>query len=165
MMVQIGFLTHQVTLLSHTLSTAWISTTVSATAMAALFGRLVLARYADRIDARTPAMMALLLAAVALSALALIPVPAILIGGSIVFGLTVGNVTTLQPIIVRRGFGAASFGAVFGVASCVIQLVTSLGPGFYGVLHDASGNYRVPLLLAATLDVMAAVVVVVSRKQ
>src|ERR1019366_5542606 len=40
MMVQIGFLTHQVTLLSQMLSTAWISTTVSATAIAALFGRL-----------------------------------------------------------------------------------------------------------------------------
>jgi MFS family permease len=165
MMVQIGFLTHQVTLLSQELSTTWISTTVSATAMAALCGRLALAGFADRIDARMTAMIALLLAAAALSAMALFPVPAVLIGGSVAFGLTVGNVTTLQPIIVRREFGAASFGAVFGVASCVIQLVTALGPGFYGVLHDACGGYRVPLLLAAVLDVMAAVVVVVARRQ
>jgi predicted MFS family arabinose efflux permease len=138
---------------------------VSATAIAALFGRLALVRFADRIDARMTAMVALLLAAAALSALALFPTPAILIGASMVFGLTVENVTTLQPIIVRREFGAASFGAVFGVASCVIQLVTALGPGFYGVLHDACGGYRVPLLLATALDVMAAVVVIVSRRQ
>jgi cyanate permease len=78
-------------------------------------------------------------------------------------GLTVGNVTTLQPIIVRREFGAASFGAVFGVASCGIQLVTALGPGFYGVLHDVCRGYRVPLLLAAALDVVAAITIVFGR--
>ena len=163
MMVQIGFLTHQVTMLSQTLTTARVSTTVSATAVAALLGRLALVRFADQIDARLTAASALLLAAASLSMLALLPAPAILIGASILFGLTVGNVTTLQPIIVRREFGAESFGAVFGVASCGIQLVTALGPGSYGVLHDACGGYRVPLLMAAVLDIVAAVVVVASR--
>jgi MFS family permease len=165
MMVQIGFLTHQVTLLSQTLTMARVSTTVSATAVAALLGRLVLVRFADQIDARLTAASALLLAAASLSMLALSPAPAILIGASILFGLTVGNVTTLQPIIVRREFGTESFGAVFGVASCGIQLVTALGPGFYGVLHDACGGYRVPLLIAAVLDIVAAVIVVASRRK
>jgi cyanate permease len=77
--------------------------------------------------------------------------------------MRIGNVTTLAPIIVRREFGAASFGAVYGIASCVIQLATALGPGFYGLLHDAFGGYRVPLLLAATADVGAAIVVLAGR--
>jgi MFS family permease len=163
MMVQIGFLTHQVTMLAQALSTTWISLTVSTTAVAALLGRLALVRFADRIDARLTAACVLTLAAVALIILALFPLPAVLIGVGIVFGLTVGNVTTLRPIIVRREFGAASFGVIFGVASCGIQLATALGPGFYGVLHDTCGGYRVPLLLAAALDVVAAVTVVSTR--
>jgi hypothetical protein len=38
----------------------------------------------------------------------------------------------------------ASFGALHGVASCVIQLGMALGPDFYGLLHDAFGGYRIP---------------------
>jgi MFS family permease len=161
MMVQIGFLTHQVTLISPSLGASGTSATVSATAIAALLGRLVLARFADQINERTTTAAVLALAAAALTMLALRPVPAVLVGGSILFGLTVGNVTTLSPIIVRREFGAASFGAIFGIASSGIQLVTALGPGFYGLLHDACGGYRVPLLLAAALDILASAIILV----
>jgi cyanate permease len=82
------------------------------------------------------------------------------IGANAVFGLTVGNVTTLSAIIVRREFGPASFGSVFGVVACGIQLVAALGPGFYGILHDAYGSYSPPLLVAAVFDVLAAASVV-----
>ncbi len=160
MMVQIGFLTHQVTLLAQTLTTATVSMTVSATALSALAGRVALARFVDQMDVRLTASIVLLLAAIALGVMALFPVPIVLIGAGIVFGLTVGNVTTLSPIIVRREFGAPAFGRIFGVASCGIQLVTALGPGFYGVLYDAFGSYRYALLMAAALDVVAAIVIV-----
>jgi cyanate permease len=91
-------------------------------------------------DPRVTTAVVLLIAAGSLSALGLYPVPCVLIGASIVFGLTVGNATTLSPIIVRREFGAQAFGLVFGVASCGIQLATTLGPSLYGFLHDAFGS-------------------------
>ena len=163
MMVQVGFLTHQVTLIAPSLGTSATAATVSATAGAALVGRLVLARVADRIDGRMAAGRVLLVAAIALGLLALVPVPAVLVGASIMFGLTVGNVTTLAPIIVRREFGAASFGTAFGMASCGIQFAMALGPVFYGSLHDAFGSYRPALLLAATLDISAAAIVLSAR--
>ena len=159
MMVQVGFITHQVTLLSPSLGAAGTSLTVSATAVTALLGRLMLARFADQISARLTASVMMVVAAGALAMQALSPVPAVLIVGSLLMGLTIGNVTTLAPIIVRREFGAASFGALYGVASCVIQLGMGLGPAFYGVLHDAFGGYVVPLVLAAGADLVAASVV------
>lgn len=165
MMVQIGFLTHQVTLLAQSLSTLAVSMTVSATAVAALLGRLVLARFADQIDVRVTAAIVLLLAASALGLMGLFPSPFVLAGASIVFGLTVGNVTTLSPIIVRREFGAAAFGAVFGIASCGIQLITALGPSLYGLLHDAFGSYRNALIIAAALDVVAAAITLFGRRE
>ena len=64
MMMQIGFLTHQVTLLSPILGTSGTAATVSATAIAALVGRLVLARLADQINERRTAFAVLVLAAV-----------------------------------------------------------------------------------------------------
>jgi cyanate permease len=95
----------------------------------------------------------------------LFPVTSVLIGASIVFGLTVGNVTTLSPIIVRREFGAQAFGLVFGVASCGIQLATALGPSFYRLLHDAFGSYNPALIGAAGLDVAAATVAIAGHRK
>jgi MFS family permease len=160
MMVQIGFLTHQVTLTAPLLGIGGTSAVVSITAVAALGGRLLLVRFADRINERMTACAVLLLAAAALGVLALKLEPLAFIGANAVFGLTVGNVTTLSAIIVRREFGPASFGSVFGVVACGIQLVAALGPGFYGILHDAYGSYGPPLLVAAVFDVLAAASVV-----
>jgi MFS family permease len=165
MMVQVGFVTHQVTLLSPILGPWETSATVSATAVAALVSRLLLSRFADQIDARVTTAAVLLCAAVAFCLFALFPVPLVLVVASLLFGVTIGNVTTLSPIIVRREFGAPSFGAVFGVASCAIQLATALGPSFYGLLHDAYGGYKVPLLLAAAMDVAASVVILGGRSR
>lgn len=163
MMIQIGFLTHQVSLLSQSLSGAAVSMTVLATAIAALVGRLALARFADDVDLRIVAAAVLLLAACCFGIMGLAQSPVVLVGGSIVAGLTVGNITTLSPIIVRREFGASVFGSVFGLASCGIQLMAAIGPSFYGLLHDASGSYRPALLLAAVIDVTAAVIVLTGR--
>jgi MFS family permease len=165
MMVQIGFLTHQVTLLAQSVDPLIVSMTVSSTAVAALVGRLALARFADEIDARLTTAVMLLIAAGSLGAMGFFPVPSVLIGASIVFGLTVGNVTTLAPIIVRREFGAQAFGLVFGVASCGIQLATALGPSFYGLLHDAFGSYRPALIGAAGLDVAAAAIAIAGHRK
>ena len=164
MMVQIGFLTHQVTLLAQSVDRVAVSMAVSATAASALAGRLALARFADELDARVTTAVALLVAAASLGAMGLFPVPSVLIGASIVFGLTVGQVTTLSPIIVRREFGAQAFGLVFGAAACGIQLATALGPALYGFLHDAFGSYAPALIGASGLDVAAAAVVIAGRR-
>lgn len=165
MLVQVGFVTHQVTMLVPVLGAAGTSATVSATAVAALVSRLLLSRFADQIDARVTTAGVLLCAAAALAALGLWPSPSVMVIASVLFGATIGNVTTLSPIIVRREFGAASFGAVFGITSCAIQLATGVGPSFYGLLHDAFGGYRVPLVLAAAMDLVAVGAVLVGRSR
>lgn len=163
-MVQVGFVTHQVTFLASTLSTSAISLTVSATAVMALISRLLLVRFADQVDQRKMAAVVLVTAAVAFAVMALFRSPSVLVAACILFGFTIGNVTTLSPIIVRREFGAGSFGAIFGAASVLIQLATAMGPSFYGVLRDLSGGYRLPLLLAAALDIVACAVILMGSR-
>jgi cyanate permease len=107
----------------------------------------------------------LLIAAASLGAMALFPFPSMLVGASMIFGLTVGNVTTLSPIIVRREFGAREFGTVFGIASCGIQLVTALGPSLYGLLYDVFGSYGPALMIAAVLDIAAAMIVMFGHRK
>jgi hypothetical protein len=68
--------------------------------------------------------------AFALGLMALVPVSGVLVAASVLFGFTVGNVTTLAPIIVRPEFGAETFGAIFGIASAGAQLAAALGRAF-----------------------------------
>jgi len=43
--------------------------------------------------------------------------------------------------------------------------MSAMGPAFFGVLHDLSGSYQLPLGLAAILNVVAAIVIMTGRKR
>nr|MBF0684058.1 MFS transporter [Pseudomonas sp.] len=156
LMVQLGFLTHHVNLLLPVLGAPAAAATVTATAVAAFIGRMLLAGWSDRVDVRVTTFALLLVGAASLSLMAVFPSAWVLVSVSIIYGLTVGNVTTLGPIIVRREFGSLSFGLVYGTAATGIQLLSALGPTLYGVLFDHFGSYSAPLLLAAGLQILAA---------
>ncbi|MND04425.1 hypothetical protein D3C83_246850 [compost metagenome] len=49
----------------------------------------------------------------------------------------------------RREFGAAAFGATYGIAASVIQLTSAFGPAVIGVLRDSFGSYRPGLAIAS----------------
>ncbi|HRO61476.1 MAG TPA: MFS transporter [Burkholderiaceae bacterium] len=159
LMVQVGFLSHHVPLAIPVLGAQGAAAAVFAAAVAAFAGRLLLARYADQLDVRKLGAGVLLFAAAALAGMALIPGPWALMALSISYGLTVGNVTTLAPMIIRREFGPVSFGIVFGFAATLTQLAMSIGPTLFGVMRDAFGSYGPALLLCGLLNVGAAAVV------
>jgi MFS family permease len=124
---------------------------------------VLLARYSDNLDVRLITGLVLSVAAISLVCMAIFTGPIGLMVCSIAYGLTVGNLTTLSPIIVRREFGAASFGAVFGVASALIAFGMAVGPGLFGVIRDACGSYGPALLLAGGLNLLAAVIILWGR--
>jgi cyanate permease len=89
----------------------------------------------------------------------------VLVGMTFVYGFCLGQVTTLSPIIVRREFGAASFGTVYGVAGTGIQLSSAFGPALYGVARDRLGSYPPVLAIAAGLELAALAVVLAGRRR
>jgi hypothetical protein len=112
---------------------------------------------------RVTSSVVLIMAATSFRALAATDNLVVTIGASLLFGLTVGNVTTLSPIIVRREFCAA---ARF-LASPPAQSNSSqpLDPADMAssMTHDLSGSYREPLLVVATMDMFAAIVILRGR--
>lgn len=164
LMVQIGFLTHQVSLLLPAIGASATALCVTFAAVLAFCGRILLARFSDHLDVRLIACGVLLNAAISLGVGALFhDYTWALIIAVLGFGLSAGNITTLPPLIVRREFGAASFGIIFGIAAMLMQLMSSLGPAFFGVLYDLSGGYQLPLGLAAGLNFFAAAVIMRGR--
>jgi cyanate permease len=102
----------------------------------------------------------LLVAAVSLAAMSATSSPTGLLLTSVFYGLTIGNLTTLSPIVARREFGAASFGAVFGVAASAIAFASAFGPGLFGILRDTFDSYGPALMIAALMNVIAAIIIV-----
>ena len=166
LLVQIGFLTHQVSLLLTTLDDYSTALCVTGAAMLAFIGRLLLARFADRLDVRVIACAVLIQAGIATSIAALFPeAPWAIITAVLMYGMTAGNTTTLPPIIVRREFGAVSFGIVFGICATLMQLMSAMGPAFFGLMRDASGSYQLPLALATAMNFFAAIIVMSARQK
>lgn len=159
LMVQLGFLSQQVKLLQSFISPTETAITVLFSGALAFFGRVLLSRMADRLNVRLIAGVVLLISAAGLAVAASATSATQLILGTLLFGFNVGNLTTLPALIVRREFGAPSFGKVFGVTGTFMQFISALGPAIFGLLHDRTGDYSLAIALAAVLMVFGAALI------
>ncbi|MFO7748247.1 MAG: MFS transporter, partial [Orrella sp.] len=159
LMVQLGFLSQQVKLLQSFISPTETAITVLFSGALAFLGRVLLSRMADRLNVRLIAGVVLLISAAGLAVAASATSATQLILGTLLFGFNVGNLTTLPALIVRREFGAPSFGKVFGVTGTFMQFISALGPAIFGLLHDRTGDYSLAIALAAVLMVFGAALI------
>ena len=162
---QVGFIVHQLALLEPALGHLQAALAVSATTVSALLGRVAAGALADRVDRRVLSAAIFAVQAAALGVTAISGSPVALFVASVAFGLGVGNVITLPPLIVHAEFGARSFAIIFGMVSAAIQIGVALGPGLVGVLRDATGGYAVAVGVLAALDAVAALGVLWGRRQ
>ena len=157
---QVGFIVHQLAFLQPHLGNGGAANAVAATAFAAAAGRLAMAPLIDRLNQRLASAASFALQAGGLALMLLLPnQPAALYAGSIVFGLSVGNVITLPALIVQREFAAQSFGLVIGLISMVGYTLLAFGPTLLGVARDATGGYGAALVLCIVLQLAGAAVI------
>jgi predicted MFS family arabinose efflux permease len=88
--------------------------------------------------------------------------PALLLG-CILFGLGVGNLTSLPPLIVQKEFSDSETGRVIALITAVNQTVFAFGPAVLGVLRELEGGYTLPFAVAALVQFAAALVIVCYR--
>jgi MFS family permease len=159
---QVGFIVHQLAFLRPHLGNAGAANAVAATAFAAAAGRLAMAPVIDRMNQRVASAASFVSQAMGLALMLALPdQPAALYIGSIVFGLSVGNVITLPALIVQREFASQSFGLVIGLISMLGYTLLAFGPTLLGVARDATGGYGAALLLCIALQLTGAVVVLI----
>lgn len=161
---QVGLIAHLLTLLVPTLGERGAAGAVSLTTTCAVIGRLVLGAIIDRLDRRIAAAANFAVQACGFLLLLGASVEAVLIG-CVLFGLGLGNLVSLPPLIVESEFDAADAGRVVALVIAVNQATFSFAPGVFGVLHDLAGSYAAPLALAVLLQTTAAVLVLVGRRR
>jgi len=161
LLAQVGFLVHLIALLTPRIGHPLAGAAVSMTAAAAVVGRLGLGFFIDRLDQRVASAGCFLSQSAALVVIAGAQDPATLLTCSVIFGLSVGNIITLPPLIIQREFEPAAFAMLVAFSTAIAQFTYSFGPGLLGLLRDVSGDYWLPVLTCAVLDALAAGLVLV----
>jgi MFS family permease len=87
----------------------------------------------------------------------------VLVPGCILFGLGIGSLLSLPPLIAQKEFSALDVPRVVALVTAVNQAVFAFAPAILGVLREISGTYTIPFLLAACVQVLAGAIIVLGR--
>ena len=72
------------------------------------------------------------------------------------FGITIGNLLMLQPLLIAEAFGVRDYARIYSRSQFVSTLGVAFGPLLLGVVHDAVDGYSFPYTLAAMMSVAGA---------
>lgn len=161
--VQVGVLTHQYAFLSPSLGGTDAAFAVSLTTFAAIVGRLGLGLFVDRMDARIASAGVFAVQIAALLLMLAGPPPAWLYVACALYGLGVGNMISLPPIVVQAEFPAAAFLRAVTLGQAVYQFTFAFAPGVAGAVREVTGGYGAALAGAAVLMALAGAVLVAGR--
>ncbi|MFT3799909.1 MAG: MFS transporter [Burkholderiaceae bacterium] len=154
--VQVGFLTHQLSMLRPLIGAQSAAWAVGLTTVCAVAGRLLAGALMDRLERRALAALNFVLQAGGLLLLAFATEPVILYAGCVAAGLAVGNMITYPGLLIQREFPSAQFNRVNRLAVGITQFIYACGAYLMGAAREAAGDYRLPLLGCAALAAVAA---------
>jgi MFS family permease len=130
---------------------------VSIMASATIAGRLIGAFALSRLPVIGFSAVMGVLQAASFAALALLSGLSGLAVGTVLFGITIGNLTVLIPLVVVELFGLADYPRIYAVSQFGGSLGVAGGPAVVAALHSGFGSYRVPLLILAGVSALASV--------
>src|SRR5436190_17069960 len=156
---QVGVLTHLVALVSPAVGAGGTARAVGTTTAAALIGRLLTGVVVDRLNRRAVASATLVIQILGLAVLTWLPSATAVYVGCALFGLGVGNLTTLPGLILAVEWPRERFSALVGLAVGINQLTFAFGPSLVGVLRDRVGGDALALGACATLQALAAAMI------
>jgi MFS family permease len=157
---QVGFLTHQIGFLLPTIRTAVAGWAVSLTTFAAVLGRIATGYIADRFDRRVVACVNFIVQMFGMAILVTATAPAMLYLGCGLFGLGVGNTTSLPGLLVQQEFPKQHFARIVSLVVAINQFSFAFGPSLLGQLERAEGSYSTGLLACLLMEGLAALIVI-----
>ena len=156
---QVGVLTHLVPLVTPVLGVAGAGGAVSTTTAAAVIGRLATGFVVDRLNRRLVTSATLAIQIVGLALLAATPSPLRVYAGCALFGLGVGNLTTLPSLILAVEWPRERFSGLVGLVVGINQFTFAFGPSLVGILRDRSDTYVTALVACIALQAAAALMI------
>jgi predicted MFS family arabinose efflux permease len=161
---QIGLLAHLVVRLTPEVGIEHAGMLVSLATVCAVVGRTATGQWIGEHDRRLAAALNF---AVQIGGVVLLIVSSGWVGltlGCILFGLGIGNLTSLPPLIVQSEFDRADVVTVVALVIAINQGVFAFAPAIIGALRDVTADYRLPFALVAATQLLAAVIVLLGRR-
>jgi MFS family permease len=155
---QISIIIHQMSFLRPALGPEGAAWAVSLTSVCAVLGRLGVGSFVDRVNRRAVIAGNFLLQATSVVLMLSGLGPVLLFVACAMFGLGVGNTTSLPSVIVQAEFPKAAFGQVVSTIIAINQFTYSFGPGLLGWLRDGSGSYHAAFAGCLALQLAAAAI-------
>jgi MFS family permease len=159
LLAQVGFLTHQITMVEEQYSRTVAAIAVVVTTASAMFGRLLAGYFADRVSRRKIAAANFLVQAVGVLVLISFHSPLMLYVACGLYGLAVGNLIAFPGLIIQREFPREQFVHVNRWAIAITQGSYALGPALLGAIRQATGSYVACLEFCAFVGCLSAVIV------
>jgi MFS family permease len=158
---QVGFIVHLIAFLDPTIGREHAAIAVALLTAMAVVGRVLFSTVIDRLNQRLASAISFISQAVALAIIINTRNEMLLMAACALFGFSVGNLITLPALIVQREFDPRSFGVLISLITAINQITYAFGPGVIGLLRDASGSYALPFYGCISLELIAAVLIMV----
>ena len=152
---QVGGISQIVKLASERADEATAGRIVSVLAGFSVAGRLLGGAIVQRSSTRRFAFVALVFQGSGLLLLSFANSRASILVAAAVFGLGVGNVLLLHPLLLGELFGVRDYARIYGRSQLAVSMSIAAGPLSMGWLRDHAGGYRTSYLVAFALSVFA----------
>lgn len=160
MMAQVGGIAHQYGLVNEIMTGGQTAFALAIVPVASIVGRLVGGWLVDSISIRNFALMMMLVQVASLSLLSFSTgIPTLFLGLAL-FGVSVGNLLMLQPLLIAEAFGLRDYAQIFSAANLMSSLGTACGPAILGFAYAFRDSYSLPYGLAATAGLVGLVLFV-----
>lgn len=128
---------------------------VAVLALASFLGRLICGTFLDRIDLFRFALLLYLAQALILILIAFAQGVWAVGVVSFAFGLTVGNILMLQPLLIGAAFGTRDYARLLSYFQLLMNFGVATGPVLIGLIFDITGGYQGAFLAVATAALLA----------
>jgi cyanate permease len=161
---QIGLLAHLVARLSPEIGIEHAGFLVSLATVCAVIGRTAAGKWIGEHDRRFAAAANFAVQIGGVLLLIFCSGSVALTLGCVLFGLGIGNLTSLPPLIVQKEFERADVATAVALIIAINQGVFAFAPAIIGAMRDATANYQLPFALIALIQLLAAVIILLGRR-
>jgi cyanate permease len=159
---QVGLLAHLVTRFAPVVGADGAALAVSLVTVCAVLGRSLFRRLLGDDNRRQVAALNFLVQACG-TLLTFADGTPELVCGCVRFGLGVGNLVSLPPLIIQKEFAAADVGKAGALMVAITSAVFAFAPAVLGAVRDIASDYVWPFALAAAIQLASAGIILIRR--
>lgn len=163
MAAQVGGIAHQYGIVGEHLSGTAAVLALGVLPLFSIIGRLAGGYLIDRVSTWQFAAGMILMQGASLGLMALGSAAWVLVLGLALFGITVGNLLMLQPLLIAETFGLVNYARIYSTSNLLSMLGVAAGPVMMGFMVETTGGYQAAYLLACGAGLAALLVFVPFR--